>query len=285
MLETYLCSFASPSLNLSANRFLSEAKKLELYKKIKIFGKKDLSDEIKLRIQNFKYPIINMRLYGYACWKPYVVKKFFEQIPNNSILQYTDIGCHLNIKGVERLKEYIEICDKKNVLVFQYRNPDWKHKFNQLKFQKYYEYEYNKADTWLSMGVGENSRILYSEQIWSGCFFIKKNKIGKQIIDEWIRFSKQDHLINDDDSKSKNHASFKEHRHDQSIFSLICKKYKTFSLSASECEWAEKNNKRTWEHVSNFPILAKRDKKYNIFKRFFNRQIRNLKRRLESKNE
>ena len=39
-------------------------------------------------------------------------------------------------------------------------------------------------------------------------------------------------------------------RHDQSAFSLICKKNKIFSLSASECEWAELNGRKTWEHLS-----------------------------------
>ena len=49
-------------------------------------------------------------------------------------------------------------------------------------------------------------------------------------------------------------------------------------LSASECEWGEDNKGRTWEHLKNFPILAKRDKKYNFLKRFINRQKKNFKR-------
>ena len=40
----------------------------------------------------------------------------------------------------------------------------------------------------------------------------------------------------------------------------------------------EKNNQRTWEHNLNNPILAKRDLKYNIFRRFTNRQIKTFKR-------
>ncbi len=278
MSDVYLCSFASPSLDESVKRFEKEAKELNIYKNIKIYRKKDLSDEITHRIKNFNYPVKKMRLYGYACWKPQIVYNFFNQIPENSILQYTDIGCHFNVKGKNRLREYFELCKKKNILVFQYRIPEWSQKFEKLKFQQYFEYEYTKADTFEGMGIHNNANLMDTEQIWSGCFFIKKNQYGKRILEKWISLSENNNLISDDLSKSENHQKFIEHRHDQSIFSIICKEEKAFSLSASECEWAEKENKRTWEHLDNFPILAKRDKKFNVIKRFFNRQVRNFKR-------
>ena len=52
-------------------------------------------------------------------------------------------------------------------------------------------------------------------------------------------------------------------------------------LSASECDWAENNLKRVWDHLDNYPILAKRDKQFNIFKRFLNRQKKTLNRYLK----
>ena len=58
---------------------------------------------------------------------------------------------------------------------------------------------------------------------------------------------------------------FIENRHDQSIFSILCKKKGIKSLSAYECEWGEKNGARTWEHNQDNPILAKRDNRYNFF--------------------
>ena len=279
MPDIYLCSFASPNLDLSVKRFKKEAKQLNIYKQIKVYRKEDLPNEMITRIKNFNYPVLKMRLYGYACWKPYIVKKFFKEIPENSILQYTDIGCEFNVKGIKRLNDYIKLCNDKNILVFQYRPPDWYKKYNNIKFQEYFEYQYTKSETMESMRVNDDSNIISTEQIWSGCFFIKKNKVGEAIIDSWIKYSEIDNLINDDYSKLKNNNNFKEHRHDQSIFSIICKKAEVFSLSASECEWGEKESKRTWEHLNEFPIQAKRNKKYNLIKRFLNRQIRNFKRR------
>ena len=118
MSKIYLCSFASPDLNLSVNRFKNQAKLLNFYENIKVYGSKDLPEKIKLRIKSFNYPVKKMRLYGYACWKPYIIKKYFDELPNEAILQYSDIGCHFNYKGIERLKDYIELCKKENALVF-----------------------------------------------------------------------------------------------------------------------------------------------------------------------
>ena len=280
MSKIYLCSFASPDLNLSVNRFKNQAKLLNFYENIKVYGSKDLPEKIKLRIKSFNYPVKKMRLYGYACWKPYIIKKYFDELPNEAILQYSDIGCHFNYKGINRLKDYIELCNRENALVFQYRIPDWYKQYENYKFQEYFEYEYTKAETLNYMGVVKDLKIVNSQQIWSGCFFIKKNDFGEKILSEWLSLSGVDDIISDNTSKIDNHKNFKEHRHDQSIFSIICKKNNIFSLSASECEWAEYQNERLWNHLDKFPILAKRDKRFNFIKRFINRQMKNFKRKL-----
>ena len=54
----------------------------------------------------------------------------------------------------------------------------------------------------------------------------------------------------------------------QSIFSIICKLNNVNRLSATECEWAENNSQRTWSHLNDYPILAKRDKNLIYLKDF-----------------
>ena len=280
MKKVYLCSFASPDLHLSVNRFIKQSEALNFYKEIKIFGWNDLSKDKKEQIQSF-FKKGQKRLFGYASWKPEIILSYLNQIPENSILQYSDIGCYFNDKGTKRLNDYINIVEENDILAFKYSQPsfDIKKKFN---FQIYYEFQYTKADAWKHLDIETNSEILKTEQIWSGTMFFKNNLYTKKILNEWADICKINNLIDDSDSSEKNHESFIEHRHDQSIFSLICKKKKIYCLSASECEWAEFKNKRTWEHLENYPILAKRDKKFNFFKRFMNRQKKNIKRFLKN---
>jgi len=276
MTKVYLCSFASPDLKISVNRFIKQSKALNFYKEIKVSGWNDLSKNRQKQIESF-FKKGQKRLFGYACWKPEIILSYLNEIPENSILQYSDIGCSFNFKGINRLKDYIKITEENDILVFKYSEPNFNLKEN-IKFQVYYEFQYTKADAWKYLNIDSNSNILKTEQIWSGTMFFKNNSYVKKILNEWIDVCKINNLIDDNNSNEKNHENFIEHRHDQSIFSLICKKENIYCLSASECEWAEFENKRVWFHLDNYPILAKRDKKLNFFKRFIARQKKNIRR-------
>lgn len=276
MNELYLCSFSSSDLKKSINRYLFQAKQMNIYKKIKVYQENDLPENLIKQIENFYYPK-QKRLYGYACWKAYIIKNFIKSVPKNSIVQYSDIGCHFNIGGRNRLLEYIDICDKKNILGFQYFKPDFKF-LNNYKYQEYSEKNYTKKKLLEFLKVNNDESITNSAQFWSGTIFFKNNEFSLNFLKRWEELSMNDALIDDTLLSQKEDLNFKEHRHDQSIFSLLCKLNNIKGLSASECEWAEYTNKRTWDHLKDFPIFAKRDKKYNIFKRFFIRQKKNISR-------
>ena len=275
MSDLYLCSFASPDLKISKSRFVNQAHKIEIYKEIKIYSFNDLSDQKKLQITEMMK--VKKRLFGYASWKAEIIFDYLNKIPKDSILQYSDIGCHLNKDGIERLKHYEQVADKKNILAFQYSKPNFNYK-KKIKYQIYIEAEYTKNDLFEYLDISKNSDIRKSEQIWSGSMFLKNNEITKNFLKKWIEVCKIDNLIDDTPSKTKNIDSFIEHRHDQSAFSILGKLNEIYLLSASECEWAEDENGRYWKHLEHYPILAKRDKKLNLFKRFFLRQLKNFKR-------
>lgn len=276
MNNLYLCSFASPDLKSSVNRFIKQAKDTNFYQEIKIFSWKDLTINKKKQIESF-FKKKNKRLYGYACWKPEIILSCLNNIPENSILQYSDIGCHLNKYGQERLKEYLDIVFKNNILAFKYCKPNFKID-KKLKYQIYFENEYTKSDMFDYFKIPINSSIRNTEQIWSGTMFFKNNSETKIFLKRWLEICNISHLIDDSISYQKNSLDFLEHRHDQSAFSILCKLDEVFCLSASECEWAESENGRYWDHLKNYPVLAKRDKKYNFLKRFISRQSKNLRR-------
>jgi hypothetical protein len=273
----FLCSFASPDLERSVSRFIKQSNEISLYKDCKIFGWKDLSSSKKQQI-DFFFKRGNKRLFGYACWKPEIILNYLNSLPEESILQYSDIGCHLNKHGMQRLKFYLETTNKKNILAFQYKKPEFEINNKKLKYQIYYEHEYTKEDLFNHFKLPINSPFRKSEQIWSGTVFFKNNSITKKFLKEWNEICSKANLIDDSLSIGKNSKEFIEHRHDQSVFSILCKINDIFCLSASEIEWAEDEKGRYWEHLNTYPILAKRDKKLNIFRRFFSRQLKNISR-------
>ncbi len=274
-----LCSFASPDLKKSAIRIIKQAKDINLYKKIKVYSVDDLNSREKTFLKK-TLSDGKLRGYGYWFWKPLIIKKFLLSLKKNEILNYVDVGSHINLEGFDRLNYYIQLVkkSKKGILAFQFNNL----KKKQFIFPKRLEYMYTKADLLNHFGFLKKRKITHSPQYESGCIFLKKNKFTLNLLDEWAGVYKEDFSLADDSpSKIKNLKGFLENRHDQSIFSLICKKYEVKTLSAFEIDWAYLGKHRTWEHNQNCPILLKRDLKYNLFKRFFNRQKRTYKRFLK----
>ena len=260
--KIYLCSFSSPGLEKSNERFLREAKKIRIYKKIKIYGYDDLDLLTKKNI-NYHLNQNNFKGYGYYCWKPFIIYNFIKKVPRNAIIQYLDIGFHINPNGIHRLEQYIDLCKKKKFINFIYK----KLKINSLKNfkqQLYFENQYTKRDLWEKLGLTPTNKIMKSGQIIGGSFFFINNYKSKKIIKNWLELSKNRNLIDDTPSKSKELKSFIEHKNDQSIFSLLCKKFNTHLLSTTELEFCCKDGKKTWKHLESFPFLAKRDLKYKF---------------------
>lgn len=274
MTQLYLCSFSSSDLKKSINRYLFQAKQMSIYKDIKVYKEIDLPKKIREQIKDFN--LKKKRLYGYGCWKAFIIKNYLKSLPKNSIIQYSDIGCHFNTSGKKRLLEYVEMCKTKNILGFQYYEPNFK-SFKHFTYQNYLEKDYTKIEVLKYLNLHDNLDITDTPQFLSGIIFFKNNDISLNLLDEWEKLSSIDNLI-DDSLSEENCQSFKEHRHDQSLFSILCKTNKISGLSASECEWAEYRNRRTWEHLKEFPILAKRDKRYGLVTRFLNRQKKNISR-------
>ena len=119
--NVHLCSFASPDLFLSKIRFIFQAKKTQFYKSIKVYGRADLTK------QTLRYIDLSLKEggkgYGYWCWKPEIVLMHLLKIPNNSILQYCDVGSILSIDGSKVMQNYINLCEKYKFLAFQYKKP------------------------------------------------------------------------------------------------------------------------------------------------------------------
>ena len=89
------------------------------------------------------------------------------------VYHWCDVGCHFNINGILRLKEYINFVlnDKNGLLFFTYQKPKLDKKFDNYKFPKNLEYEYTKADLIKYFDLSLNDKIIQTPQVWGGSFF------------------------------------------------------------------------------------------------------------------
>ena len=286
-MKVYLATFYSSDLKRSADRFKKQAEAMNIYDKIYLFNQDDLNEDFKeyiaLLLKKGK-----KRGYGHWVWQTYIHKMMMAKINEGDIYHWCDVGCHFNTKGIPRLKEYIDITqkDKNGFLGFSYKGLNFDEKYRDYEFPELLEYEYTKSDLIKYFNLSYDDQIIQSPQVWGGSFFIRKGDVTLDLMQKHYDITRNRYdLIDDDENKfiEKPFPGFIVHRHSQSVLSILAKKVNCKFLSAYESEWAldDKGN-RTFEHNAFFPIIAKRDKKRNIFLRFLDRQKRNVRRRINS---
>jgi hypothetical protein len=78
------------------------------------------------------------------------------------------------------------------------------------------------------------NKYLGTNQHQAGANFYIINQITRNFINEWYEICCNYHMIDDSLSINKENESFIEHRHDQSVFSLLSKKYNIFNTGLDQ---------------------------------------------------
>ena len=116
-----LLSFYTKDLVRSSKRLRIQAENLKTYDEINILNEDAITSSQKEIIELKKTAKTN-RGYGYWFWKPLLVLEILNKVEEGDIVHYLDVGCHLNVNGIERFREYIDIINNENkgILAFQY---------------------------------------------------------------------------------------------------------------------------------------------------------------------
>jgi hypothetical protein len=152
------------------------------------------------------------RGYGYWLWKPYLINLVLEKLNENDILVYLDAGCKINPEGKPRLLEYIAMLNNSDYGVVSFQTPWWLEKYWTKKLLLDY----------MNMN---NNEALNTGQCLGGIQVMKKNTHSLKITRKWYRIASIYELIDDSNISKNENEGFQEHRHDQSIYSLLVKKY------------------------------------------------------------
>lgn len=251
---------------------------MEVYDEICVLNEFSLNQNFANRFKNEL--IKGSRGYGFWCWKPQIVLQMFDRMEMGDVLQYTDSGCHLNRKGVKRLVEYFELAKNSKGGLLSFRTKNISELQEGETFHENTERRYTKADVLAFFDVLGNDSILDSPQYEGGIFFIRKDPNNIDFIKQWINiFSTNFNLINDAASQIANDEKFVDHRHDQSLYSLLCKRREVEELYTSEYFIEDSD----WNKLSEYPIWVKRDKAFSLSAKlimFPKRVFNYLKRRL-----
>ena len=207
MTQKHFITFGATKYKNTLDRIRSEAEKINVFDKITIYREHELFSFPEFE-QHRDFIYSNPRGFGYWIWKPFLILKYMETMNENDILLYTDAGCTIQEKGRKRMLEYFEIVknDASGVIGFELTHV---------------EKEWCKMDLVEYLDAEQD---IHTNQLLSGIIFLRNCEKNRNLVREWYEIGINYNLSDDSPSKIPNDPSFIEHRHDQSIFSLLRKR-------------------------------------------------------------
>jgi hypothetical protein len=207
-MKKHLVNYSDKSHHNSQKENSNSALKFGGFDNVFSFNLQDLGDEF---ITENKGIMSQARGAGYWMWKPFVIKKALEMMGDNDILMYSDSGISF-IKNIDELIDIMDMTEEK-LLLFElediHPNKRW-----------------TKRDCFILMGL-DKEEYLNQNQLLASYILMRKNDFVLNFVDEWLTYAKDYRIITDSPNECglPNYPEFMDHRHDQSILSLLGRKY------------------------------------------------------------
>ena len=179
--------------------------------------------------ENNKTILSQKRGAGYWLWKAYFVNKLIQTLSETDILFYADSGS-VFIKKMDSIFEHIQ------------NNPRGVIAFNMAG--GHIEKLWTKRDLFLEMKMNE---LKYTDtpQRMASFMAFRGTKFAKDLCVEYLNLATNPHLITDEPNQDGwVEAGFHDHRHDQSIWSLLTKKHDV-AILADPTQWGVYHGENT----------------------------------------
>ena len=172
------------------------------------YGPGDIDEAFRKRNQK----ILNApRGGGYYLWKPYVYRKAYDELGDSDYLVYTDSGS-IYVNQIQYLIDCMEY-EHVPMMIFS---------LEQERIEKCN----TKRDAFVLTGCDE-AKYTDTPQSIGGYFVCRKNPKVEAYLDEVLQYAQDIRIISDQPNVMglPNYKEFTDHRHDQSVISLMSKKY------------------------------------------------------------
>lgn len=208
--NVHFVTYGNEKFRQSRERIAQEARDTGWFRDVKIYTPENIGDEYTNKYGDFvnSHP----RGGGYWLWKPYIIWQHLKTMADGDFLVYFDSGGSINSQGKNRLNEYLKALDG--------------HPSGVLGFQmNFVEKCFTKSDLAEDLGTLTNSAIMDSGQVMATIVIMQKNANSLAFAERWFKEATKNNFrfLDDQPSVLPNDGCYHEHRHDQSIFSLLIK--------------------------------------------------------------
>ncbi len=154
---------------------------------------------------------------GYWLWKPYVILKRLDELPDGDVLCYCDSSYRFLSDARKIADEWLKDGD-----IGSCHN-----KPNDSAWREHTDRKYTKCDAFELMNVSpsdERERIKSTTQAWAGFVILRKSATSISFVREWLHHAQNAQIITDIRSiTAPEDPQFVDNRHDQSIYSILLK--------------------------------------------------------------
>ena len=200
-MNKYFINYGSGGFHQSQNLGIESAKKFNFI--TKAYREIDLDLDFSQKNYNI---LSQLRGAGYWLWKPYIILDMLNKIENGDYLVYMDSGA--NFIGNPQL--YLEMIDEKGILAFSMVQKTSK---------------WTKGDCFYLVNDDDKYKFQEKNQLQGTYIFFKKTDFAVNFVKKWLKLCENENILTDKPNIFlQNLPDFIEHRHDQSIFSLLCYK-------------------------------------------------------------
>ena len=166
-------------------------------------------------VERFSSILEKPRGAGYWIWRPHIIYNCLNSLQDGDCLFFLDAGCTINTRAYSRFIDYVDILaqSQSGSLAFQ-----------MSEVEKWW----TTSEILSHFSVSDISHVALSGQYVGGIFGLRKCYSSLSIIREVLHaLYSHPQLFTDEYSARSQSSYFKENRHDQSVFSVARKIYKS----------------------------------------------------------
>ncbi len=212
-MQTVAVTFAAglPSL-LESQRRLND----QLSKDVdRVLAFTDASPQIAEFVTSNPNIFCHKRGFGCWAWKPFVILEALKEVEDEDVVIYADSGSSLS----SSTKPLVDLCvSNGGTLLFENRNGN-------AQGGRWLNKDWTKADCFNKMGCS-GAKFYEAPQVDAAFQLYQKNKFNLSFVEEYLKYCLDPHIITDlPNVTAAESPYFRDHRHDQSVLSLLAAKY------------------------------------------------------------
>jgi hypothetical protein len=232
-MEKHLVIFGTSQYKNSINSLVRSSS--NFFNKIHIFNEENIDFDFYKKNEKI---LSSSRGAGYWLWKPYFILKVLNSVEEGDIVFYVDSG---NVFINDPSPILNNISENNNIILFDNRDgmTDGSSAQNFISVKK---------DCFVLMNC-DTDEYVYGNHLNASYQIYLKNEMSIKFVTEYLNYCENFDIISDSPNKyGSNYPGYYDHRHDQSILSILSIKYKIKPL-VDPSEWGNKCGCRGYEQL------------------------------------